>query len=190
MSYSIPATFANIIRGAQDTVAVDVLFDSLIGYINESSPVGIVNALYGSSIPDGWLLCNGSTFSGTLYPDLQLFLGGTTLPDLRGYFLRGLDGTGVVDRQVGRTLKSIQADNFGSHSHTGNTGQGLQSGDVKFTTDEGGDDRTFVVMSGNTQFNSSALAHTHTLNINNTGGLETIPKNVAINYIIRARKIL
>ncbi len=33
----------------------------------------------------GWLLCDGSSFSGTTYPDLNTFLGGTTLPDMRGY---------------------------------------------------------------------------------------------------------
>jgi len=31
-------------------------------------------------LPDGWLLCNGSSFSALGYPELFLVLGGNTLP--------------------------------------------------------------------------------------------------------------
>lgn len=74
----------------------------------DTFPIGVVTAFYGTSIPNNWLLCNGSTFSSVTYPDLFAFLGTTTLPDLRGYFLRGLDTTGTVDPSGGsRVIGSL-----------------------------------------------------------------------------------
>jgi len=44
-----------------------------------------------------YLNCNGSTFSGTTYPVLAAYLGGTTLPDLQGRVRAGLNqGTGRI----------------------------------------------------------------------------------------------
>jgi hypothetical protein len=42
----------------------------------------------GTPVPSGWLLCNGTTFSATLYPALAALWGTTTLPanpGLTGY---------------------------------------------------------------------------------------------------------
>lgn len=60
----------------------------------------------GGTVPDGWLLCDGTAISRTTYPALFSAIGtahgsgnGTStfnLPDLRGRFIRG------VDRGVGR----------------------------------------------------------------------------------------
>ena len=46
-----------------------------------------------TSIPTGYLLCDGSTYSSVTYPDLFAVLGTTTLPDFRGKFARGYDPT-------------------------------------------------------------------------------------------------
>jgi microcystin-dependent protein len=72
-------------------------------------PAGIVCPYVGSVAPTGFLICNGAAFSQSTYPNLYAVLGNsTTLPDLRGYFIRGLDsGAG---RDSGRTLRSIQDD--------------------------------------------------------------------------------
>ncbi|MBL8950977.1 MAG: tail fiber protein, partial [Myxococcaceae bacterium] len=43
--------------------------------------------------PEGWLVCDGSTFSATAYPELSMTLGSTTVPDLRGRVIVGLDFT-------------------------------------------------------------------------------------------------
>lgn len=42
-----------------------------------------------SALPDGWFLCDGSTFDATAYPKLATALGGNTLPDLRGRVVIG-----------------------------------------------------------------------------------------------------
>jgi len=60
-------------------------------------PVGELIHFYGSTAPDGFLACDGSSFSATTYPQLAAFLGATVTPDLRGTVLRGLDIQGVRD---------------------------------------------------------------------------------------------
>ncbi len=78
--------------------------------------VGEVFSFVGATCPTGSLLANGSAFSGATYPDLRTILGGTTLPDLRGEFIRGLDNGRGVD--AGRTLLSSQLDAFQGHWHS------------------------------------------------------------------------
>jgi M6 family metalloprotease-like protein len=73
-------------------------------------PAGTVVAYSGDAVPDGWLLCDGSTVSRNQYSALFAAIGevhgqgdGTTtfnLPDYRGYFLRGVDGGAGRDPDV------------------------------------------------------------------------------------------
>lgn len=50
-------------------------------------PIGSIVLWSKSTIPTGWLECNGTTFNSTTYPDLFTVLGGNTLPDLKGRFV-------------------------------------------------------------------------------------------------------
>jgi hypothetical protein len=65
-------------------------------------PVGSIQAYYGTTDPDGWLICDGrSTPTGSEYNALRALVG-DKIPDLRGMFLRGLnngrnDGKGDTD---------------------------------------------------------------------------------------------
>lgn len=132
----------------------------------EVVPIGSIQAFYSNTIPVGYLLCDGSTFNATEYPDLYTFLGSNTLPDLRGYFLRGLGG---VDPDIGRTLGSIQEDDLKSHNHIYlKTQDQLEAGILGYAQDN----------------NDGNLVSTNT---SSTGGLETRPKNIAVNYIIKAK---
>lgn len=61
-------------------------------------PVGFVGAYYGTTDPDGWLICNGRDTTGTdieletNFPALYAFLGNSNvLPDLRKRFIEGAD---------------------------------------------------------------------------------------------------
>lgn len=104
-------------------------------------PAGLIMPFGGdvADIPDGWLLCDGSEVSRTDYPTLFSAIkiawgaGDLTetfnLPDLRGQFLRGVDGSAGVDPDKnGRTAKynggntgnsvgSYQPDAFQGHWH-------------------------------------------------------------------------
>ncbi|MDD2870472.1 MAG: hypothetical protein PHS49_00650 [Candidatus Gracilibacteria bacterium] len=81
-------------------------YTTLAGTVSGLSnvPAGAVMAFNLSSCPTGWIAANGSN----------------STPDLRGEFIRGLDGGRGVDS--GRTLSSFQAQDWkGFYQH--NTGQ-------------------------------------------------------------------
>jgi microcystin-dependent protein len=70
-------------------------------YLNvvQGIPVGVVQAYAGNTVPDGWLLCDGSAVSRTDYADLYAVIGTTyglgngsttfNLPNLTDKFIQG-----------------------------------------------------------------------------------------------------
>jgi hypothetical protein len=86
-------------------------------------PAGSIFYSAGSSVPLGYLACNGAGQSASVYPDLFAAIGYTYggsgdlfyLPDLRGQFVRGWDlGRGI---DSGRSLGSSQSAAVGPHQH-------------------------------------------------------------------------
>lgn len=67
-----------------------------------ASPTGSVTMFAGTTVPTGWLECNGQAAPSAL----AAVLGQANVPDLRGEFVRGLDSGRGVDS--GRTLGSSQ----------------------------------------------------------------------------------
>lgn len=120
-----------------------------------------------STIPEGWTACNGAAYSTSTYPDLNAILSTAgfngVLPDLRGYFIRGCDNGAGID--VGRVLGSIQQDAFKAHHHAYTLG---------IDTTSGNNNNNFAKLDSFTQ----------TRQTQDTGDVETRPKNVALNYII------
>lgn len=114
-----------------------------LGAAGTAVPTGTVMAYVGTSAPSGWLLCDGTSYLRTVYPSLATLLGCSgsscaygaadsthfNVPDLRGRFLRGLDGTAGIDPDkssrtamatggnVGNNLGSVQDDRFQGHKH-------------------------------------------------------------------------
>lgn len=60
-----------------------------IGYELQSFPVGTVLLWTTSTVPKGWLLCDGSAFSSTTYPALYSVFPYSTVPDLRSRLVIG-----------------------------------------------------------------------------------------------------
>lgn len=149
-------------------------------------PVGTIVAFFGSEnrVTDGWLLCDGRSFDSTIYTQLRDILADLNLPnsktpDLRGQFLRGTDqtaqGRGNNDPEygarngTGQKIGSGQPDAYQTHSH-------------RITVMVGGGDKQNYIgspssYSSNGAFNTEA-AGTST---------ETRPKNLYVNWIIRAK---
>ena len=127
----------------------------------------------------GWLVCDGVAVERGLFPRLFAAIGvtygvgdGSTtfqLPDLRGLFVRGLDGSGEVD--PGRALGQRQDDALKSHTHPFGNNNANSAGTmhaVWFATNT--PDPTF------NRFDTGP----------NGEGRETRPKNLAMHYLIRA----
>jgi microcystin-dependent protein len=153
-----------------------------------SVPAGTIVAWGGAgdaaSVPAGWVLCNGAAVGRTgayanLFAAISISFGGGdgvatfNLPDLRGYFLRGLDATGAVDKDANRKLGSVEADAFASHVHTASHVHG------GFTHGGGDLFTAFSDIDGDTLVALTSVA------TGAAGGAETRPRNVAVNYIIK-----
>jgi microcystin-dependent protein len=146
-----------------------------------------VMAYAGATIPAGWMLCDGAAVSRTgATADLFAAIGtawgsgnGSTtfnLPDMRGLFLRGVDGSAGKDPDTstrtasnpggntGNAVGSVQGDELESHSHTisGVGSQALAGLGLASLLSPGGASAT-----------------------NATGGQETRPKNAYVYYIIK-----
>jgi hypothetical protein len=99
-----PETAKGIVQPGTDDTVWQNLFIYLAGEAGGGSgdistifggvPVGTLIHYYGTSPPDGYLTCNGQTFSASTYPKLYAVLGKTAVPDLQGMFLRGVGGAG------------------------------------------------------------------------------------------------
>ena len=63
-----------------------------VGYEFQSFPVGTVLIWTSSTIPKGWLLCDGSAFSSSAYPALYSVFAQSAVPDLRSRVIIGYDG--------------------------------------------------------------------------------------------------
>ena len=75
--------------------------------IHTERKVGTIIPFYGNTIPNGYLECNGGTFSSAAFPQLYSLLGTTTLPDFRECVLRGSTTPGT-----------FSDDSFIAHTHT------------------------------------------------------------------------
>ncbi|TIH11625.1 phage tail protein [Marinifilum sp. JC120] len=150
------------------------------------TPIGGIIPYSGSSVPEGWLECNGQSTAG--YPELAA-VRGANVPDLRGEFIRGLDSGRGVD--AGRTLGSAQDDAMESHSHSTTITVSL-SGSVSIPTWSGSGLGSSTVGLGSIKSSGQ-----QTLGFSGSGsgtgtsttagsGSENRPRNVALMYIIKA----
>jgi microcystin-dependent protein len=122
---------------------VQQLQQQITGLVGIPSGTPLPFAGPSENIPEGYLYCNGAAVSRETYPNLFSAIGiahgegnGTTtfnLPDYRGRFLRGMDdGTArdpnaatrtaaATGGNTGDNVGSLQADEFGEHTHVQNS---------------------------------------------------------------------
>lgn len=162
-------------------------------------PIGtiITSAVDVAQAPQGFLLCNGASLPKAQYIDLfnAIFyrFGGTganfNIPDLRGEFLRGADNGRDVD--PGRNLGTAQAAKVGDHKHE--TPISLMSGgDMRMISSmpfgTGGSFTSTHVNGGGSPLSgtfSYALTNDPFAS-SNTGVGDNRPRNVAVNFYIKA----
>lgn len=153
--------------------------------VTSVSPSGTIIMFGGTSVPSGYMLCDGSAISRTTFATLFSVIGqnyglgnGTTtfnLPDFRGLFPRGVNGsatndpdagtrTSVNGSNVGNNVGSFQASQIQSHAHN-ITGINSAGGTVRAT-----------IAGGGTSINYATDA---------AGGNQTNPSNLYVNFIIK-----
>ncbi len=141
-------------------------------------PVGVPVPWPTATPPAGWLKCNGAAFSAEEYPELAKAYPTNKLPDLRGEFIRGWDdGRGVDSR---RAVLSTQEPTVGTFYVELAIISGTLSGSgAKFTDSVGigSTSSNITVSNGNDQSVSGTVA---------VNPVDTRPRNIAFNYIVRA----
>lgn len=173
-------------------------------------PTGAIMPFAMNTAPSGWLAANGSAVSRTTFAALFAAIGTTygagdgsttfTLPDLRGYFVRG-SGTNS-DGVTSGTFGSKQADGVISHTHSGTTlgdwpdhTHGISYADGTATIG------TYVFepirgwanqseyINKTSQSGGASARHQHNFTTSSqdpAGTTETRPRNIAMLYCIKA----
>ena len=149
-----------------------------------STPASTVIYVAQNTAPTGYLKANGAAISRTTYADLFAAIGTTfgsgdgsttfNVPDLRGEFIRAWDDSRGVDS--GRSFASAQADDFKSHNHRP---RGLSGGGILTL---GSQTESFI---GGQRASAYTDSYGGVKHIENTGGTETRPRNIALLACIK-----
>ncbi|MDW3566581.1 phage tail-collar fiber domain-containing protein [Enterobacter asburiae] len=186
-------TMTNALAGKMDKSANGADIADISAFLNNlglgagsALPVGVPVPWPLASAPDGWLKCNGASFTAAQYPKLALAYPALKVPDLRGEFIRGWDDGRGID--AGRTLLSLQLDAL--QKMTGSASNGAATGFVNSSTSN---------VSGVFKRGSAIYPNTNAQNADYQGvdlvfdsslvarsAAETRPRNMAFNYIVRA----
>lgn len=102
---------------------------------NSTVQVGMILPFIGTTIPDGWLLCNGASFNTSDYPKLANILGSSNLPDLQDRYLRASSTSANIGVQAGSNNHSHSPEALGwlssetgTPTHNYNTAYSVDSG--------------------------------------------------------------
>lgn len=176
--------FRTMTNGAVNPWAQAVMAATYNSFL--ASLVGMISPFPTGSVPSGWLECDGTAKSRTVYAALFAKIGtaygvgdGSTtfnVPDLRGRFVRGWDHGAGVDS--GRSIGSYQADAMVEHVHLynepKNTGTTAQSGAGVNVPIIDTDNPTGLAAYAGSPYPDPPPTST-----------ETRPKNVALMYCIK-----
>ena len=149
---------------------------------SSDAPIGTITPFAGSTIPDGYLTCDGTAISRTTYSDLFAVIGTTygsgdgsttfNLPNLKGRVPVGLDGTQTEFDTLGETggSKYLQ-----EHSHSF----------VRAPLYGSEWSSTQTVLAQNTLTGPSIVTNTNNAGTGDSGNLQPY---IVTNYIIKASK--
>ena len=150
-------------------------------------PSGILIPFAGTTVPDGWLLCDGSDISRDLYSNLFAVIntgfgegdGSTTfnLPDLRGRMPLGLDNMGGASAN---TVDNVQADALNGKAGTEN--HALSTEEMPTHTIYSNANMSGV---GTNAGNYSYVNSINTTTIGSGSAHNNMPPYIALNYIIK-----
>ena len=178
--------------------AVELLAASTATALNDNfyrfNPTGTVLTFAGSTLPTGYLFCNGAEVSQTTYADLFAVIGNTYsanrvtspsagnffLPDMRGLFVCGAgqpqsSSFNFVYNTYNKSLGDFNQMSTQNHTHKVSTSSGTQSCQLGSATARNNATQTATT-------NSGIYYADGTTNMIKDA---TEPFNIAINYIIK-----
>lgn len=142
-----------------------------------------------NTVMDEWadmvfLKPNGASFSATEYPKLAKVWTGLVIPDMRGEFPRIWDDGRGVDS--GRGLLTSQAQSVQRHSHDISMAYGTSASGTKDVLGQSPNSDLIPIkgMNGATIFTGNGNFY---LIGNSTTTAETRPRNIALNFLVRAK---
>ena len=149
---------------------------------------GVVELFAGTSIPDGYLLCNGAAVSRTVYADLFEVIGtvygtgdGSTtfnLPDMRNRYPIGA-GDNAPGTYVAEQLPNITGFSVTQFVRDGGA-EGLANGALSYSTSSGS-----IIGMGTSMQLSYISFNAHDSNAIYTGNGKVYPASLALNFIIK-----
>ena len=208
-----PTAATGQIRFNSSTTSFEGYNGSAWGELANGVPVGSVFNLATTTVPTGFLECNGAAVSRSTYASLFAAISTTwgsgdgsstfNLPDLRGQFVRGWDNSAGVDS--GRSFASSQSDQNKSHNHSitdsghfhhsfrlGNSGEQrfnstLTSSNFPASgTGAGNLNEAYNIVSKSDEPDvGKTSTETTGITISNDGGTEVRVKNYALMYVIK-----
>lgn len=202
------ASQTNLTSVGRDIIGKDTIADILtyLGLGEGAPAIGVPffwpSAAMPNTVIDSWssmvfLKFNGAKFSATDYPVLAKVFPALALPDARGDFIRIWDDGRGID--VGRTLLSGQSHTIMDHAHNMElwTGDGLAAGSARegvnpgilATYGDGGivktDEPGLKVPSSLRALSSRSVKRYG--EISGNVDTETRPRNIAFNFLVRAK---
>jgi microcystin-dependent protein len=180
--------------------------DLTVALLNQLIPIGSVIPYAGDNSVGNWLICDSTAVSRTTYAALFALIGtrfgqgdGVTtfnLPDLRGRFVRGRDGTANRDPDknfrgnilaggaTGNNVGSLQDDAIANHAHLFQWGQGSGATNALGSPTIGNSISAFNRVSQHTNMVAGVQTGLG-LGFTDNVASETRPENIYLNYLIR-----
>ena len=200
----ITLTLPNSDGNANDVLQSDGSGNLSFTAMPQAVPTGSVHLMASTTVPSGYLKCNGAAVSRTTYADLFNEIGTAfgagdgsstfNVPDLRGEFVRGWDDSRGVDS--GRNFATTQSSQNKQHNH---------SASATSTVSDPGHNHVYIDQQAhnegyrpwkagdndcgqrnkNTSNAFTGISVSTSVSVANDGGNESRPRNIAMMYIIK-----
>lgn len=166
----------------------------------QAVPTGSVHLMASTTAPSGYLKCNGAAVSRTTFADLFAEIGTTfgagdgsstfNVPDLRGEFVRGWDDGRGVDNN--RNFGVFQGDQNKQHNHSATSVVNDPGHNHVYIDQQAHNEGYRPWKAGdndcgqrNKNTNNAFTGISVTTTVQNSGGNESRPRNIAMMYVIK-----